>query len=214
MINIRNFSNDNIILLDDTEKSTLVNIRENEKKIVLLTIMDGESIEKDFILNINGKNAEVIVLVMIIAFGNQVIKIRTKQMHNAGNSKSMLFVRSVLFGKSYFDYEGLITIFQKAGKSDAYLKNQNIIMSDCARVTTKPNLQIKTNDVCCKHGASTGKIDKNGLFYLSTRGITQSDAEKLILEGFMTSDLDKIPDNKIKYKLKKDIRINLSRMYN
>ena len=116
-----------------------------------------------------------------------------------------------MFDKSRFHYEGLIKIEKGAQKSNAYQKNQNLLLSDKAWAESKPYLEILANDVRCTHGATIGQIDREQLYYLSTRGLTEKEASKLLITGFCQDILDRLPDEKLKASLMKKIetKINL-----
>jgi Fe-S cluster assembly protein SufD len=101
-----------------------------------------------------------------------------------GNSQSNLFVRGVFDDSSKFLYEGLIQIDKKAQKSNAYQKNQNIILSNKVYVDSRPFLEIQANDVRCTHGSTTGRLNTEELFYVQSRGFDIIEAKKLLIQGF------------------------------
>lgn len=72
-----------------------------------------------------------------------------------------------------------------AQKTDGYQANRNLVLDDQARADSIPGLEILADDVRCTHGATVGKLEKEPLFYLKSRGIPQADAERLVVEGFL-----------------------------
>ena len=98
----------------------------------------------------------------------------------------------MLTGKSRSVFRGLIKISEEAQLTDSYLTNNNILLSDEARADSVPTLEINANDVKASHGATVGNLDKDEIFYLMSRGLTKSSAEKLIINGFFAPVLKSI----------------------
>jgi Fe-S cluster assembly protein SufD len=136
-------------------------------------------------IHIQKEGAVVYVFGVYVGKGADIFKVVTVQDHQKGESMSDLFIRGVFFDQSKFLFEGLINIAKNAQKSNAYQKNQNLILSKEAFVDSRPFLEIQANDVRCTHGSTTGRIDKEQLQYLSTRGISPNDATTLVVEGFI-----------------------------
>ncbi len=90
-------------------------------------------------------------------------------------------------------YAGLIKIEKRAARSDAYQANRNLVLSDKAKATSIPMLEIDNNDVRCTHGATVGPVDPEHLFYLRSRGIPESTAKRMLIQGFFGDVLDRIP---------------------
>ena len=90
-------------------------------------------------------------------------------------------------------YAGLIRIEKGAARSDAYQANRNLVLSDKAKATSIPMLEIDNNDVRCTHGATVGPVDPNHLFYLQSRGIAARTARRMLVQGFFGQVLDRIP---------------------
>lgn len=119
-------------------------------------------------------------------------KVYTIQHHIAPNSTSNLLIKGVFYDKAKFFYRGLARIEKKAQKSHAYQKNQNLVLSDDVDIDTRPYLEILANDVFCTHGSTTGFLDKDQMFYLKSRGLSQSQAKNLLIEGFIKDVEEKI----------------------
>jgi len=136
-------------------------------------------------IHIQKEGAVVYVFGVYVGKGADIFKVVTVQDHQKGESMSDLFIRGVFFDQSKFLFEGLINIAKNAQKSNAYQKNQNLILSKEAFVDSRPFLEIQANDVRCTHGSTTGRIDKEQLQYLSTRGISPNDATTLVVDGFI-----------------------------
>jgi Fe-S cluster assembly protein SufD len=127
------------------------------------------------------------------ASGEQFFDFHTLQDHQVGNTTSDLLFKGALQDEARTVYAGLIRIEKGAARSDAYQANRNLVLSDHAKATSIPMLEIDNNDVRCTHGATVGPVDPNHLFYLRSRGIPQRTAMRMLVQGFFGQVLDRIP---------------------
>ncbi|NTU47204.1 SufD family Fe-S cluster assembly protein [Candidatus Roizmanbacteria bacterium] len=118
--------------------------------------------------------------------------VETIQHHCAPNSSSNLLIKGVFEDASTFHYHGLIRIEKEAQKSRAYQKNQNLVLSPKVFVESKPDLEILANDVFCTHGSSTGRLNESQVRYIESRGIPETEAKNLMIEGFKEEILEKV----------------------
>jgi Fe-S cluster assembly protein SufD len=86
----------------------------------------------------------------------------------------------------------MIRVEEGAQKTNAYQENRNLLLSREAHANSIPGLEILANDVRCTHGATLGQVDREQLFYLMTRGLSRSEAERLIVRGFFQDVLDRV----------------------
>jgi len=124
--------------------------------------------------------------------GKNKYKINTEQIHVSPNSFSDLSLLSVARDSSQLLFSGLIKIEKNAQKSHAYQKNQNLILSNDAFVSSFPTLEILADDVFCTHGSTSGPISQDQLQYLQMRGLTNASAKKLAIEGFKNQVYEKL----------------------
>lgn len=170
------------------------------------------NISGDYKFIINSKGVDLDIFGIIIGKNENIFKINTDQIHDAPKSNSNLLIKGVLYDKSKFLFKGLIKIEKSGQKTRAYQKNQNLMMSDQAFVDTKPYLEILADDVFCTHGSTTGKIDKDTIYYLNSRSIDNKKAENLIVSGFINEIMEilKLRISQSEYlTIKKDITNNL-----
>jgi Fe-S cluster assembly protein SufD len=125
--------------------------------------------------------------------GDQFFDFHTLQDHRVGNTRSDLLFKGALQDVSRTVYAGLIRIAKHAARSDAYQANRNLVLSDKAKATSIPMLEIDNNDVRCTHGATVGPVDPEHLFYLRSRGIPEATAKRMLIQGFFGDVLDRIP---------------------
>jgi Fe-S cluster assembly protein SufD len=105
-------------------------------------------------------------------------------MHKANKTSSDMNTKGVLRGSSKAIFRGTIDIDSEAFGCDGYQKNHTLLLSGNAVADAIPNLEIRNNDVKCSHGATIGRIDEEHLFYLTSRGIDEEQATKMLVEGF------------------------------
>ena len=194
--------------LDDKKKK--ITVGKNSELTYVLVSTAGQG-KKDVDISLSGQGANVQILGIIIGKKGQAT-IHTLQHHTAPDTQSDLLIKSVMFGPSSLSYDGLIKIDPGAQKSNAYQRNENLLMSDRATVDTRPELEIQANDVRCTHGATIGKIDEEILFYLMSRGIDRKEAERLVIKGFFEPVLERIPDIKMVEKLRLKIQSELDKI--
>jgi len=143
-------------------------------------------------VRIDGSGADVRLYGISVANGEQEFDQRTLQIHQAGQAKSDLLFKNVLLNKSRTIFSGLIKVAPDAQQTDAYQTNRNLLLSPEAEADSMPGLEIEANDVKCSHGATTGQVNPEELFYLLARGIPLPVAQELLAEGFLEEVLSKV----------------------
>ena len=142
-----------------------------------------------------GSNAELYALTL--SHLDQEIDQRTRQTHRAPHARSNLLFKNALLDSSKTIFSGLIKVDKAAQRTDAYQTNRNLLLSPKAEANSLPGLEILANDVKCSHGATTGQLDENQLFYFLARGIGKRTAQKLLIFGFFEEVLDKIDNREL-----------------
>ena len=105
--------------------------------------------------------------------------------HAVGHCDSRELFRSVLDGESRNAFQGKIVVEPHAQKTDAKMMTRALLLSDDAEADNKPELEIFADDVVCGHGATTAALDPGLKFYLMSRGITEAEADALLIQAFM-----------------------------
>jgi len=140
-------------------------------------------------IHLAGENSSATLLGLVSGKGDAHIHITTLQHHVAKNTTSNLLVKSVLSDSSRCVYEGGIVVDAPAQKTDAYQRNENLLLDPNTKATSSPALEILANDVRCTHGAVVKTFDEAEIWYLLSRGIDRRTARSMIAEGFLTSAL-------------------------
>jgi len=121
--------------------------------------------------------------------------------HRVPNCTSHQTYKGVLNDKSRAVFNGKVFVRSNAHGTDAQQQNKNLLLSNEARVDTKPQLEIFNDDVKCSHGATVGQLEEEELFYLLTRGLPETLARNLLTYGFAEEIINKIGVEKIKAEL-------------
>lgn len=135
-----------------------------------------------------GQSGRTSLLAAYLGTGEQVHDFRTQQDHHAPRTESQLLFEGAVADTARSVYSGLIQIRKGARGANAMQTNHNLVLSEGAHADSVPNLDIDENDVRCSHASTVGPIDEEQRYYLETRGIAPSVAERLIVLGFF-SDL-------------------------
>ena len=127
--------------------------------------------------------------------------ITTLMQHKHPESKSNQHIKGILQKDSSGVFQGKVVVSQDAQKTDAFQFNQNLLLSENAEVNVKPELEIYADDVKCSHGATTGELDEQMLFYLRSRGLNKEEAKKILIEGFVNELFENVANKELKKKL-------------
>lgn len=130
------------------------------------------------------KGATATIIGLVRGCGDHGISVHTEQIHEAPETTSNLLVKAALRDEASFTYDGIIRVERHAQKSDAYQRNENLLLSKGAHARSDPALEILANDVRCTHGSTTGKLNEDQLWYLASRGLSRQEATQLLVEGF------------------------------
>jgi Fe-S cluster assembly protein SufD len=153
----------------------------------------GSKRGKTWIQNdLTGPGATSRVTGAYFADGEQHLDYDTFQEHAAPNTTSDFAFKGALRDEATAVWRGMIRVERDAQKTNAYQENRNLMLSPRAHAVPIPGLEILANDVRCTHGATVGRVDREQLFYLMSRGLSRSEAERLIVRGFFQDVLDRI----------------------
>ena len=125
--------------------------------------------------------------------GTQHCDHQTRIVHAEPNCYSRELYKGVLDDSSHGVFNGKVYVHPEAQKTDGKQTNNTLLLSERARIDTKPQLEIFADDVKCTHGATVGRIDETALFYMKSRGIPNHEARKLLTYAFAAEVLETIP---------------------
>jgi Fe-S cluster assembly protein SufD len=154
--------------------------------------MGGALARHNLHVRLNDENVESLMYGLYLTRGDQVVDNHTAIFHDQPNCRSWEVYKGVLDGRSRAVFNGKVFVQPVAQKTDAKQTNRNLLLSDHAKVDTKPQLEIFADDVKCTHGATVGRLDEVALFYARSRGIPQEAAERLLTYAFAAEVIEEV----------------------
>lgn len=142
---------------------------------------------------------------LYLPFANQRIEHHLQLEHEVPHTFSQQHYKGILADKGHAVFNGKVNVHAQAQKTSAYQTNQNLLLSDNAKIDTKPELEIYADDVKCSHGATVGQIDQEALFYLRSRGVEKREAHLILVKAFAEEILAHIKHPEINDDLHKKI---------
>lgn len=172
--------------------------------------LKGQMVRNNLNISLDGEHCESHMNGLYLIDGEQHVDNHTKVDHTKPNSFSNELYKGVMDGKSNGVFNGKIFVRPGAQKTNAYQSNANILISDEASMNTKPQLEIWADDVKCSHGATTGQLDNEQLFYLRSRGLSKESAQAMLLYAFAREVVDKVEIAELREYLDQKITQNLN----
>ena len=153
-------------------------------------VLDGEGID----CTLNG---------LVIGSGDEHIDNQTRIVHAKPHCDSHELYKAILDDRAVGVFNGKIYVEQNAQKTDAKQSNHALLLTREAQINSKPELEIYADDVKCTHGATVGRLDREALFYLRSRGISRNDAENLLTLAFASDVVERISVEPIREEVEK-----------
>lgn len=161
----------------------------------------------DFSVLLDGEGGECYLNGLYITSGSQHIDNYLNIDHAKPHSRSRLYYRGILDGRSRAAFGGMVLVRKGAIKTDAHQEDKNLLLSDEAEVDSKPGLEIYADDVICGHGATAGAVADEALFYMRSRGLDDETAQVLLVKGFASEILERVADESLREHL---VRLTLA----
>ena len=174
--------------------------------------MGGALARHNLNARLEGENVETLMYGLYLTRGEQVVDNHTAIHHNQPNCRSWEVYKGVLDGRSRAVFNGKVFVRPEAQKTDAKQTNRNLLLSDTAKVDTKPQLEIFADDVKCTHGATVGRLDDLALFYARSRGVPAEKAQLLLTYAFAAEVTAEIALEPVRSELDRLVRERLGEM--
>jgi Fe-S cluster assembly protein SufD len=158
-----------------------------------------------------GDGARSDMLAISVATGRQVFDARTLQDHESPHTTSDLLYKNALDGHARTTFGGLIRVEPHAHFTDAYQTVRNLLLSDDSEANSMPGLEILADNVKCSHGATSGQLHEEELFYLLARGISRTVAQQLLVLGFLNEVTERLPNAPIQQHVRDLIEAKFAR---
>ena len=167
-------------------------VERDAKVTVVVLVLPGVSCDIKLDVRLAGEGAESNIYGAYVCGGEEKVKISVDMHHDHPHCSSRQLFKGIAGGVSKVDFYGKIIVAQDAQRTEAYQENHNILLSDGAKVDTKPQLEIYADDVKCSHGATIGRLNEEEQFYMRSRGISLEDAKVLQMISFIAPVLENI----------------------
>ena len=177
-----------------TEIPQRIVVERDAKVDIVLLIMPGTSCDIRMDIELVGEGAEANIYGAYVCGGEEKVKIAVDMHHKVPHCNSRQLFKGIAGGASRVDFYGKIIVARDAQRTEAYQENHNLLLSDGAKVDTKPQLEIYADDVKCSHGATIGRLNEEEQFYMRSRGISLEDAKVLQMISFIAPVLEQIAD--------------------
>lgn len=172
---------------------------------LVLTGRNKKAVDASVVVRLQGRGTSAKIIGCIVGEGDGAYHLHTLQQHEAPETTSDLLVKTVLSDNASSHYEGAIRVEKEGQKTDAYQRNENLLLSPQAKAISSPGLEILANDVRCTHGATAGPVNEDALWYLASRGVDHAHGEALIVDGFLSAALERIDDPNVRIKIRKTL---------
>ncbi|MBS1538711.1 MAG: Fe-S cluster assembly protein SufD [Bacteroidetes bacterium] len=189
--------------------SSYVHQERNSTYSVVTVSLSGKFVRNNHTSKLAGENSVANFYGLVIGGSKQLIDNHTLADHSVPHCQSNELYKYILDDRSTGVFNGKIIVRPDAQKTNAYQSNKTILLSDTATINTKPQLEIFADDVKCSHGATSGQLDEESLFYLRSRGIPADKARALLLHAFASDVLNHIAIAPLRDSLDKSIATRL-----
>ncbi|WP_418981646.1 SufD family Fe-S cluster assembly protein [Alistipes sp.] len=161
-----------------------INLTQAARSACRITTLQLSSANASYRLELAGPEAENVLNGLFLAAEGEhcLVKLRTE--HNVADCRSNSYVKGVAAGDGVGEFCGLVYVAPDAQRTDARQQSRNILLSETARIITRPQLEIYADDVKCSHGATVGQMESDAILYMRQRGLSEAQARRLQLEGF------------------------------
>lgn len=176
-----------------------------EELSVLLVALPGVSADVRLRVELDGEGARFVLNGVGICNSDENVSVSVDLRHNVPNCTSSQLFKNLAGGSARMDFYGRIVVARDAQKTEAYQANHNLLLSDAARVNTKPQLEIYADDVKCSHGATVGKLNEDEQFYMRSRGISLEEARFLQMISFVSPVFGIVPDSDERGRLRSEV---------
>ncbi len=181
--------------------STFIHQAKNSNVLTVITSLIGKIIRNNMFVNIAGEGASNKTYGLALTDKKQHIDNFSYIKHNTANSNSYQLFKHILDDSSTGAFSGKVLVNKDAQKTNAIQSNNNILLTDNAKMNTKPQLIIYADDVKCSHGATVGQLDDDAMFYMQARGIPKKEAKMLLMYAFANDILQNIKNKSLKQSL-------------
>ena len=171
-----------------------ITVERDAKADIVILIPPGVSCDLRMDVSLAGEGAQANIYGAYVCGDGEKVRMAVDMHHDVPHCNSRQLIKGIAGGTSRVDFYGKIIVAPDAQRTEAYQENHNILLTDGAKVDTKPQLEIYADDVKCSHGATVGRLNEEEQFYMRSRGITLEDAKVLQMISFIAPVLENVQD--------------------
>ena len=164
------------------------------RAVLVFVVPSGVSCDMKIDVELTGEGAQAELYGAYVCGASEKVAMAVDMHHKVPHCYSRQLFKGIAGGSSRVDFYGKIIVAQDAQRTEAYQENHNLLLSDLAKVDTKPQLEIYADDVKCSHGATIGRLNEEEQFYMRSRGISLEDAKVLQMISFIAPVFENIHD--------------------
>ena len=161
-------------------------VQAGEKLDLSFVVLPGESRDITYTVDLLGPGAEAHIKGLYLCRDCEKVNIRVVMHHCAPGCHSTQLINGIAGGEADVRFDGTIVVAPDAQQTEAFQENHNIVLTESAKVQTRPQLEIYADDVKCSHGATVGQLNEDELFYMRSRGIPEAEARTLQMLSFLS----------------------------
>ena len=189
--------NNEVYVIGRDSAPQYLRLEAGEERSVTLVFLPGATGRHVLEVDLVGPGASLDLAGLYLCPGDEQLDLRLLVRHSVGGCVSRQLFKGLVGGTARASFDGLVYVAQDAQKTQAFQENHSILLSDAARVESRPQLEIYADDVQCSHGATTGYLNPDELFYLRSRGIPEAEARRLQMIAFLAPVLRRLPESLI-----------------
>ena len=186
--------NNEVYVIGRDSAPQYLRLEAGEERMLTLVVPPGAGGRLVMEADLVGPGASLDLAGLYLCPDDERLDLRLLVRHTSGGCVSRQLFKGLVGGTARASFDGLVYVAQDAQKTQAYQENHTILLSDTARVESRPQLEIYADDVQCSHGATTGYLNPDELFYLRSRGIPEAEARRLQMVAFLAPVLRRLPE--------------------
>ncbi|MFN7990773.1 MAG: SufD family Fe-S cluster assembly protein [Candidatus Micrarchaeia archaeon] len=187
-------------------------IQEEDAKVIQTNHIGEGSVVKTYSLwlrggggeitnSLEGPGAEAYDVQVFVGAGERTLHLNSILRHAGRGTKGNILVKGIVRDRARAKVDGMIKIEKGGGGAESFLSQHVMLLNPGAHASANPELEIENNDVSSRHAASVSQIDSDKIFYLESRGLSEADSRKLIIEGFLESAIGRVEDQTVRKEL-------------
>ncbi len=184
-----------VVVLGRDVLPSVIRLEKEVSREVVFVAPKGVSGTFDVTFELAGPGANLALYGLYLCEGEQKVDFRVNVRHMCGGCTSHQLFKGLAQDSAQVKFEGLVYVAPGAEKTEALQENHSLLLSPLAMVQSQPQLEIYADDVVCSHGATIGALDKQQLYYMRSRGISEALARSLQITSFLSPVLSHLPEN-------------------